>query len=130
MTENIGVHTDHSSNEVRRIGSAYAERERTHKSNEGNPGRQRLLRERNDTLERILAEQFHHPLSQCRVLDVGCGHGGLLGWFHERGVEPGDLYGVDLLESFSELLARPFQPSPSSKEERLSNSTFRMIGST
>ncbi len=35
MTENIGVHTDHSSNEVRRIRSAYAERERTHKSNEG-----------------------------------------------------------------------------------------------
>jgi SAM-dependent methyltransferase len=97
MTENIGVHTDHSSNEVRRIRSAYAERERTHKSNEGNPGRQRLLRERNDTLERILAERFHHPLSQCRVLDVGCGHGGLLGWFHERGVKPGDLYGVDLL---------------------------------
>jgi len=97
MTENIGVHTDHSSNEVRRIRSAYAERERTHKSNEGNPGRQRLLRERNDTLERILTERFQHPLSQCRVLDVGCGHGGLLGWFHERGVKPGDLYGVDLL---------------------------------
>jgi ubiquinone/menaquinone biosynthesis C-methylase UbiE len=97
MTENTGVHTNHSSNEVRRIRSAYAERERTHKSNEGNPGRQRLLRERNDTLERILAERFQHPLSKCRVLDVGCGHGGLLGWFHEQGVKPENLYGIDLL---------------------------------
>ena len=97
MTENIGIHTDRSSNEVRRIRLAYAERERTHKSNQSNPGRQRLLRERNEALERILAERFQRPLSQCRVLDVGCGQGSLLGWFHERGVKPGNLYGVDLL---------------------------------
>ena len=55
MTENIVVYTDQSSDEVRRIRSAYAERDRTHKSKEGNPGRQRLLGERNDALERILA---------------------------------------------------------------------------
>src|SRR3984893_18931716 len=61
MTENTGVHTNHSSNEVRRIRSAYAERERTHKSNEGNPGRQRLLRERNETLGRILALRLQRP---------------------------------------------------------------------
>jgi len=97
MTENNVIHTNHSSNEVRRILSAYAERERTHKSKQGNPGRQRLLREQYDTLERILAWRFQHPLSQCRVLDVGCGHGGLLGWFHARGVKPENLYGVDLL---------------------------------
>ena len=97
MPENVGVHTDHASNEVQRIRSAYAERVRTHKSNAGAPGRQRLLRDRNDTLERILAERFQHPLSRCRVLDVGCGEGGLLGWFHERGARPENLYGVDLL---------------------------------
>jgi SAM-dependent methyltransferase len=97
MTENIAFHTDQSSNEVGRIRSAYADRERTHQSKEGNPGRQRLLRERNDTLEWILARGFQYPLSQCRVLDVGCGHGGLLGWFHERGVKPENLYGIDLL---------------------------------
>ena len=97
MTENAGVHIDHSSNEVHRIRSAYAERGRTHKSNAGNPGRKRLLRDRNDALERILAERFRHPLSQCRVLDVGCGEGGLLGWFHERGAKPENLYGIDLL---------------------------------
>ena len=97
MTENVGVRDDHASNEVHRIRSAYAERARTHKSNAGTPGRQRLVRDRNDTLERILAERFPHPLPQCRVLDVGCGEGSLLGWFHERGAKPGNLYGVDLL---------------------------------
>ncbi|SED63846.1 hypothetical protein SAMN05519104_3981 [Rhizobiales bacterium GAS188] len=73
MTENIGVHTDRSSNEVRRIRSAYAERERTHKSNEGNPGRQRLLRERNDTLELepgILLPPVVHQLG--RLTDRTC----------------------------------------------------------
>lgn len=97
MNENIGAHIDCASNEVLRIRLAYAERERTHESNEGNPGRQRQLRERNNSLQRILAERFPYPLSQCRVLDVGCGRGGLLGWFHERGVKPENLYGVDLL---------------------------------
>jgi 2-polyprenyl-3-methyl-5-hydroxy-6-metoxy-1,4-benzoquinol methylase len=96
MMENTGVHTDHSSIEVRRIRSAYAERERTHKSREGNPGRQRQLPERNNTLAGMLTQRFQHPLSQCRVLDVGCGHGAVLGWFHERGVKPKNLYGVDL----------------------------------
>jgi 2-polyprenyl-3-methyl-5-hydroxy-6-metoxy-1,4-benzoquinol methylase len=69
MMENTGVHTDHSSIEVRR----------------------------NNTLAGILTQRFQHPLSQCRVLDVGCGHGALLGWFHERGVKPENLYGVGLL---------------------------------
>jgi ubiquinone/menaquinone biosynthesis C-methylase UbiE len=97
MTENIVVHTDHPSNEVRRIRLHYAERERTHKSRKGNPGRQRELRDRNNSLERIVAQRLPYPLSQCRVLDVGCGQGGLLGWFHERGVKAENLYGVDLL---------------------------------
>ena len=48
-------------------------------------------------LERILSQQFQLPLSQCRVLDVGCGRGGLLDWFYERGVKPENLYGIDLL---------------------------------
>jgi ubiquinone/menaquinone biosynthesis C-methylase UbiE len=36
-------------------------------------------------------------LSQCRVLDIGCGLGSLLGWFHEQGVPAEGLFGVDLL---------------------------------
>jgi ubiquinone/menaquinone biosynthesis C-methylase UbiE len=96
MTENIGVHTDCSSSEVVRIQTAYAERDRTHKSNRGNPGRQRQLRDRDSMLERIVAQQFGYPLSQCRVLDIGCGNGNVLRWFHERGAKPENLFGIDL----------------------------------
>jgi SAM-dependent methyltransferase len=98
-TRSIQVEGDRKmdSDEVRRIRRVYAEREQTHKSDKDNPGRQRLLRERNDTLESVLTKRFERPLSHCRVLDVGCGYGSLLGWFHERGVPPENLFGVDLL---------------------------------
>jgi SAM-dependent methyltransferase len=85
------------SNEVCRIRMAYAKRERTHKSDEDNPGRQRMLRDLDEALERTLSQRFDRPLSQCRVLDVGCGYGSRLGWFHERGVPCENLFGVDLL---------------------------------
>jgi SAM-dependent methyltransferase len=83
-------------NEARRIRMVYAERDRTHKSNEGNPGRERMLRERSDTMERMLGDRLGRPLSEFRVLDIGCGKGSLLGWFHERGVPPENLFGIDL----------------------------------
>jgi len=83
--------------EVRRIRTAYAERSRTHKANDDNAGRQRMLRERSDTMQRMLDRRLERPLSELRILDVGCGTGSLLGWFHERGVLPENLFGVDLL---------------------------------
>jgi len=83
--------------EVLRIQAVYAERERTHGSHKDNAGRQRLLLERDITLERSLADRFDRPLSQCRILDVGCGYGRLLGWCYERGVRAENLFGIDLL---------------------------------
>lgn len=88
-----------NSNEVRRIQTVYAAWEPTYKNKRENPGQQRLLRERNETLESLLRERFERPLSNCRVLDVGCGYGGLLGWFHEQGVSSNNLFGIDLLPS-------------------------------
>jgi ubiquinone/menaquinone biosynthesis C-methylase UbiE len=96
MTENIGARTDYSSSEVLRIQAAYAERDQTHKSNRGNLGRQRQLRDRDSMLERIVAQQIGYPLSQCRILDIGCGNGNVLRWFHERGAKPENLFGIDL----------------------------------
>jgi SAM-dependent methyltransferase len=83
--------------EARRIRIAYAERDRTHKSNKNKPGRQRNLHERSATMERMLGERLERSLSECRVLDVGCGTGRLLGWFRERGVPPENLFGIDLV---------------------------------
>jgi ubiquinone/menaquinone biosynthesis C-methylase UbiE len=85
------------SHEVLRIQEVYAERERTHGSHKDNAGRQRLLLERDITLERSLADRFDRPLSPCRILDVGCGYGRLLGWCYERGVRAENLFGIDIL---------------------------------
>ena len=84
-------------NEVRRIQLVYTERDRALKSNQVSPGRQRNLRERNCTIERMLGERQGRPLSECRILDVGCGKGSLLAWFNERGVPSANLFGIDLL---------------------------------
>lgn len=83
------------SDEVSRIQAVYARWEPT--LDRSNVGYQRSLRERNDKLKRILDERFERPRSSCRVLDIGCGYGGLLGWFNEQGVSSNNLYGVDLL---------------------------------
>jgi SAM-dependent methyltransferase len=85
------------SNEVRRIREVQAERDRAHKSNSGNPGRQRTLRERSDAMERILGKRLERPLSECRILDIGCGRGSVLSWFHEREVPSENLFGIDLM---------------------------------
>jgi len=113
--------------EVRRIRTAYAERSRTHKANDDNAGRQRMLRERSDTMQRMLDRRLERPLSELRIRDVGCGTGSLLGWFHERGVLPENLFGVDLLPTGSRLPGRPFPTSRSWKETQ-SNSPFRING--
>jgi SAM-dependent methyltransferase len=83
--------------EVGRIRRVYAEWEGT--LDKANAGYQRSLLERNETLKRMLSERFGHTLSQCRILDIGCGYGSLLGWFYERGVPAQGLFGVDLLPS-------------------------------
>jgi ubiquinone/menaquinone biosynthesis C-methylase UbiE len=87
--------------EVRRIEDAYAERERTLptvKRDKSNRGNQWLMRARRTRLEEILRERVDRPLADCRILDVGCGFGGLLGWFHELGVPADNLFGIDLLQ--------------------------------
>jgi SAM-dependent methyltransferase len=85
------------SNEVHRIRMVYAERDGAHRSRKDYPARQRMLRERNETMERVLGERLEYPLSECRVLDVGCGDGGVLGWFIRKGIPPENLFGIDLI---------------------------------
>lgn len=90
-----------SHDEVRRIRRVYADRERklrgTVKEDEANGGNRCLVREYHDRLGRLLRQRLARPLSQCRVLDLGCGYGSLLGWFHEHGTPPENLVGIDLL---------------------------------
>jgi SAM-dependent methyltransferase len=101
MTSRQGDGISHD--EVRRIRMVYSERERkllgTVKEDKANRGNERLLHEYRDRLARVLRERFQRPLSECRVLDLGCGYGSLLGWFHEQGTPAENLVGVDLLPS-------------------------------
>jgi ubiquinone/menaquinone biosynthesis C-methylase UbiE len=89
--------------EVRRITTAYAERDvalaGTLKRDQANRGNRWRMDEHRRQLRRILEERFDKPLAECRVLDVGCGYGSLLAWFHDLGVPSGSLFGVDLLEN-------------------------------
>jgi hypothetical protein len=83
-------------NEARRIRTVYAERDRTEKSNAGNPGRERMLRERLDAMESVLGARLEGALSEFHVIDTGCSKRSLLGWFHEGGVPPQYSFGIDL----------------------------------
>jgi ubiquinone/menaquinone biosynthesis C-methylase UbiE len=90
-----------SPEEVRRITAAYAERESalagSSKRDPANQGNHWRMHEHRERLRHILGTRLERPLAECRVLDVGCGYGGLLAWFHGLGVPSGNLTGVDLL---------------------------------
>jgi 2-polyprenyl-3-methyl-5-hydroxy-6-metoxy-1,4-benzoquinol methylase len=97
----IPVASPADADEVRRIEAAYAERDRTLagsvKRDQTNAGNQWLQQEHRHRLEQILRQRFGSGLQECRVLDVGCGYGSLLHWFHQLGVPAANLHGIDLL---------------------------------
>ena len=96
------------SGEIRRIRQAYAEYDRDGRFHDLSPGRELLMRERDDALAQVLKGALHRPLSECRVLDLGCGGGKLLDWFHQKGARPENLVGVDLLPKNIEIARRHF----------------------
>jgi SAM-dependent methyltransferase len=106
----LGVH--HGSvaadKEIRRIRKVYAERDWAQREYDGNPGRQRQLLERSDTMEETLRNRFGRPLPECRVLDVGCGGGNLLAWLNERGVPAANLFGIDLCTDHIEMARKTY----------------------
>jgi ubiquinone/menaquinone biosynthesis C-methylase UbiE len=90
-----------STEEVRRIRTTYADRDRalagSLKRDPANQGNRWLIHEHRERLQQLLGKGLEKPLAECRILDVGCGYGGLLAWFHDRGVPSENLVGVDLL---------------------------------
>lgn len=62
-----------------------------------NPGNQAIAMERTCVLEQILDEAALLPLTDRRILDVGCGAGNVLAGYRRWGASASNLYGVDLL---------------------------------
>ncbi|WP_195904260.1 class I SAM-dependent methyltransferase [Microvirga lotononidis] len=83
--------------EVERIRRAYEHYRRHGKWNDPNPGREYMISEGHRDLETIFNDASVYSLPDCRILDIGCGSGNLLGWFHEHGAQARNLYGIDLV---------------------------------
>lgn len=64
---------------------------------EDNPGNWAILCERQQRTRKMLGGYPRFLLSECKVLEVGCGAGKVLASLAEMGVRPENLYGVDLL---------------------------------
>jgi len=62
-----------------------------------NAGNLAILKEREDAVGNLLADTGFLPLSNKRLLDVGCGVGAVLASFERWGASPENLFGVDLL---------------------------------
>ena len=85
--------------EAKRIQQVYEEYRytRIHLWSSTNPGNRWILQERSKAVTRLLDKYGFLPLSQKRILEVGCGSGSVLASLVELGAQPENLYGVDLL---------------------------------
>jgi ubiquinone/menaquinone biosynthesis C-methylase UbiE len=89
-----------SSAEVARIKSVYAkyaERDRGDPERSRRPGRQRMVRDRDMALCRLLDREVVRPLSRYRILDLGCGRGDQIERLQRFGFPDASLFGIDLL---------------------------------
>ncbi len=73
-----------------------------------NPGNQRILDERACTVHEALLRHGWVPLTSHTILDIGCGHGGVLAGLLDLGAQPHNLYGVDLLPDRIEAARRTY----------------------
>jgi len=95
--------------EIERIRAAYARRKREVPADLyslDNPGNLGNLRSRERQLLAMLREAQLLPGEGRALLEIGCGEGRELARFLNWGARPGDLHGVDLLESAIDVARR------------------------
>jgi SAM-dependent methyltransferase len=81
--------------EAARLRKAYAPL-RTFGELMANRGFRRFFQERNDALAELLSGRLEKPLSECRILDFGCGGGVVAGWLNLHGASSERIIGVDI----------------------------------
>jgi ubiquinone/menaquinone biosynthesis C-methylase UbiE len=81
--------------EATRLAQAYAPL-RTFEQRMTSPGFRRMLDERDDAMAEALFHRLDKPLSECRILDVGCGSGRVMNWLAQHGASPRKMVGIDL----------------------------------
>lgn len=62
-----------------------------------NAGNRAIQAERLNAISQILQRESV-DLATARILDIGCGAGGFIGWLIDRGARPEHCWGIDLLE--------------------------------
>lgn len=87
--------------EVARIRRAYVEHDASAtvqvRRDAENPGNQMIIAERVAATRSVLQARGLLPLTDAKILDVGCGRGSLLASLRELGARDENLHGVDLL---------------------------------
>jgi SAM-dependent methyltransferase len=87
--------------EVQRLTAVYREYSDRNlgssKWSPANPGNQAIVEERDRILGQLLDNSGFRPLGDRRILDIGCGAGGVLANLQQWGARPENLVGVDLL---------------------------------
>jgi len=87
--------------DIQRLREEYTRRAlsagRDDRYSSSNPAYQWLMATRHQAIIELLDHFQRKDLSQLRILEMGCGSGGVLQEFISLGAEPSNVYGVDLL---------------------------------
>jgi ubiquinone/menaquinone biosynthesis C-methylase UbiE len=91
--------TDHEIKRLRDVYRTYRDDSLTEgKWSESNPGNRAILQERQCRLRQVLANHDFFPLTERKILDLGCGTGQMIPALLNWGALPTNLFGLDLLD--------------------------------
>ncbi len=113
-------------NEQNRIKQVYAERKENIPSDMYsyfNKGNLFIIQQREKTILNLLNKYGYNPLTNAKILDIGCGSGGELRNLMRYGANPENLYGIDLIPERVEV-AKKLSPNLNIAEDSATQLSF------